>query len=82
MQRTNARKIGSSKRRISYRGRRFTLSLVLALSFATAGCTPGEIENALGGLEQSFDAGGLEGVLESVAYTAIPYVGMALGFGL
>jgi hypothetical protein len=64
------------------RAKRFTLSIVMALCVALAGCTPAEIEQSIGLVQQSFESGGVDGAIitgTGIVQVAIPVIGYRLG---
>ncbi len=76
---TKIRKSAPIESRDNFRLRKYFISAMLALSLATAGCTPAELENTLGQLQQSFESGDIEGAFNFTAYSVIPFIGMRLG---
>ena len=63
------------------RMRRSIAALLLALTTLVSACTPGEIEQSIGILEQGFESAGLEGLIGAGAFLA-PEVVMRVGYRL
>lgn len=57
------------------------IAVLLVMSPAISACTPGEIEQTIGLLNQSFEQAGVEGVLYTGALIA-PEVAMRVGYRL
>lgn len=80
MLKTKNQESATTEGRESFRLRRYLLSALLALSFATAGCSEAGLENTLSQLESGeFDPGDLEGLLDIPPTVVLFYVGMQLG---
>ncbi len=63
------------------KARRRLGALVITLGMALSACTPAEIEQTIGVLEQGFEEAGLEGALDAGAFVA-PQVIMTIGYRL
>lgn len=64
------------------RFRRAFAAILIAVTTTISACTPGEIEQSIGFLTQSFEEAGVEGLIEAGAFIApevVFRVGMRLG---